>query len=150
MPKTTVLTLFSYAPSSHVIFVSFWSICSGSLGHCGRLTGHNPASYAHCFNYSLWTLFRYRYITAVAAYLVFIPLEMIAQILAPSRITSADANALPFSNPKLIHYIFGKNQARRYRVVNFSHNAQRLFSGPDYLFSLLFSFSISSKPRKTT
>jgi hypothetical protein len=75
---------------------------------------------------------------------------MIAQILAPSRLTSADANALPVSNPKPIHYIFGKNQAWHFRGVHFSHTPQRLLSGPDYLFSLLFSFFTSLTPRNTT
>jgi hypothetical protein len=95
-------------------------------------------------------LSRYRYITAVAAYLVFIPLEMIAQILAPLRVWSADANALPASNPKLMHYILGRIQAGRSRFVHISHTYQRLLSGPDCLCSLLFLFSVSLTPQKTT
>jgi hypothetical protein len=74
---------------------------------------------------------------------------MIAQIFAPSRLTSSDANLLPVSNPKLIHYIFGKNQARQSLVVHFSQTPQRLLSGSDYLVSLSFSFFTSSTPRKT-
>jgi hypothetical protein len=152
-PTTGLLPLTS-APSSPNIFTSSCLIACGCCVLCGLLNG---ALFVFArVSLSVLTLpLRYRYVTAVAAYLLLIPVEMLAQTLAPSYVAHAEGasssgGSLPHPRPRSPHYIVGRQQDDMVHFLLVDSRAmQRLSCGLVSLPFLSFSFSASFPANKT-